>query len=138
MKEEFVINDVSDEEGAMTRRILIVDDEEALLIALKKLLNEKQVDIDTAETLEGATKLIGDTEYDIVIADIRLAGVLNQDGLEILQYVKKHSPDTRVVLMTGYGSPEIMEYAFSLGADFYFEKPVSIKVLKDAIRSLKP
>jgi DNA-binding NtrC family response regulator len=119
------------------KRILIIDDEQALLIALKKLLQDKRVQVDTAETMNEALSHINETSYEVIIADIRLSGILNQEGLEILRYVKEHKPGTRVMLMTGYGSQDIMEHAFDLGADYYFEKPVSIRVLKDALKSIE-
>ncbi len=119
------------------KRILIIDDEQALLIALKKLLQDNKVQVDTAETMDEAISHIKETSYEVIIADIRLSGILNQEGLEILRYVKAHKPGTRVMLMTGYGSPDVMEHAFDLGADYYFEKPVSIRVLKDALKSIE-
>ena len=119
------------------RRILIVDDEQALLIALKKLLQDSKVHVDTAETMKEALAHINESSYEVIIADIRLSGILNQEGLEILRYVKENKPGTRVMLMTGYGSPDVMEHAFDLGADYYFEKPVSIRVLKDALKSIE-
>jgi DNA-binding NtrC family response regulator len=125
------------DEMPKNKRILIVDDEQALLIALKKLLQDNKVQVDTAETMQEAMSHINESNYEVVIADIRLSGILNQEGLEILRYVKENKPGTRVMLMTGYGSQDIMEHAFDLGADYYFEKPVSIRVLKDALKNIE-
>ncbi len=119
------------------KRILIVDDEQALLIALKKLLQKNNIEIDIAETMNEAIAHINETDYEVVIADIRLTGILNREGLEILKYIKEHKPGTRVMLMTGYGSQEVMQRAYRLGADYYFEKPVSIRMLRDALKILE-
>ena len=120
----------------MKQRILFVDDEKSLLFASKKLLNRDQIEVDTAETKDEALAMIAENEYDVVITDIRLTGVFGKEGLDILRYIKKHKPQIKVILITGYGSPELGKKAIALGADFYFEKPVSNFVLKDAMKKL--
>jgi len=120
----------------MKQRILFVDDEKSLLFASKKLLSGYQIEVDTAETKDEALAMIDKNEYDVVIADIRLTGVFGKEGLDILRYIKEHKPQIKVILITGYGSPEIKKKAIALGADFYFEKPVSHFVLKDTMKRL--
>ncbi len=118
------------------KRLLVVDDEVAFLIALRKLLSEPGIEVDTAETMEDSMGLLENNEYDAVIADIRLTGVQRREGIQILDYVKKTHKATKVIMMTGFGSPDVMQEAYSLGADFYFEKPVSVSVLKGALHKL--
>jgi len=120
----------------MTKRVLIVDDEVAILLALKKLLQSPEVEIDTVVTLQGAKNLLQQQDYDVVITDLRLTGVLDEEGLEILRYIKEHHPHTKVILVTGYGNSELKKRAYAMGADYYFEKPVSTDVLKDALKKL--
>lgn len=120
----------------MKQRILFVDDKKALLFASQKLLSRNGVEVHTAETKEEALVLIDENEYDAVIADIRLTGVFGEEGIDILIYVKEHKPQTKVILITGYGGPETEKKAIALGADFYFEKPISHFVLKDALKKL--
>ena len=119
-----------------TKRLLVVDDEVAFLIALRKLLTEPGIEVDTAETMEDSMGLLDRNSYDAVIADIRLTGVQRKEGIQILDHVKKTHKDTKVIMMTGFGSPDVMQEAYSLGADFYFEKPVSVSVLKGALQKL--
>lgn len=120
----------------MHRNILVIDDEAAFLLALKKLLSSDTVHILTAETLESSLQLLQSQSWDAVIADIRLTGVDRQEGLSILKEIKDHSPEVRVIMMTGFGNPDVMQSAYDLGADYYFEKPVSINVLKGALREM--
>ncbi|KKL81639.1 hypothetical protein LCGC14_1992750 [marine sediment metagenome] len=119
-----------------TKRLLVVDDEVAFLIALRKLLTEPGIEVDTAETMEDSMGLLESNTYDAVIADIRLTGVQRREGIQILDHVKKTHKATKVIMMTGFGNPEVMQEAYSLGADFYFEKPVSVSVLKGALQKL--
>jgi len=118
-------------------RILVVDDEQAFLFGLKRLLNEPEMSVDTVETFEDAIDFLNKQTYDVVIADVRLTGVLQQEGLEILKIVKKNKPHTKVIIVTGYGTPEVMQKAYEFGVDYYFEKPISTDILFDILKKMK-
>lgn len=120
----------------MKQRILIVDDEKAILLAHKKLLKSSTVDVDTAESIDETQDLLKRNIYNAVIVDLRLTGIEGEEGLEIIKSVKQFYPQTHVILVTGYGSAAVMEKAYALGAAFYFEKPVSSEILKIALKSL--
>ena len=117
-----------------TKRILIVDDEPGFLLALRKILLGPGLDIDTAGTLEEAMALLRTHTYQVVIADIRLTMILQEEGIEILQYVKKERPASKVIMISGYGNDAAMEKIRTLGADLFFEKPVSSDILKNTLR----
>ncbi len=113
------------------KRILVVDDEDAILFSYRKLLQGAAVMVDDCTTLEEAIALIKDTAYSAVITDLRLSHSEGNEGLEILAYVKKHKPALPVIILTGYGNDEIKDQAMSLGACAYFDKPVQIaKIIK--------
>jgi len=120
----------------MKQRILIVDDEKAILVAFKKLLQSSHMVVDTAETIGEAENLLEENIYNAAIIDLRLTGVNGEEGLEIIKHIKEFYPQTNVILVTGYGSSAVMERAQALGSAFYFEKPVSIEILKNALKSL--
>lgn len=120
----------------MADRILLVDDEEPILLSFTKLLTRASYEVDTAERIEDAEALLETRTYRVVVTDLRLTGVLGQEGLEILRYVREKNPETGVILVTGHGNPEIMNRAYQLGAACYFEKPVEPKQLIDAVREL--
>lgn len=119
----------------MPKHLLIVDDETTILIAFKKLLQSPGVEVDTAETFEEVEAFLNKHPYDAVIADLRLSGIAGEEGLDIIRYVKERHPDTQVILMTAYGNQDIMKKAYALGAAYYFEKPVSTNIIRDALRS---
>lgn len=113
-----------------------MDDEPAFLYPMKKMIQMDDVNVDTADTVEKALDLLTGSSYDAVIADVRLGGTLNAEGLTILEFIKARNTDTKVLIMTGYGGPDIMQRSYNGGADYYFEKPVSIKVLSHALSAL--
>ncbi len=121
--------------GASPKNILVVDDERAFLHAVKKLFNTDNFSVETAETLEEAITLINGRNFHIVITDIRLTDVMSREGLEILKYLRDHRPETRVIILTGYGNAEIMEKAYEMGASLYLEKPVSANILRNIIKN---
>jgi DNA-binding NtrC family response regulator len=119
-------------------RILLVDDDEETLTIFTALIRRLQCHVDAVASIEAAERLLDAGRYDVVITDLRLTGVLGEEGLEILQYVKEKSPKTQVILITGFGNPQLMTRAYRLGAACYFEKPVDPARLIGAIQQLKP
>lgn len=120
----------------MDKKVLLVDDEVDMLHAFQKILRSDSVTIDTSETIENALFLLSHDDYDVVITDLRLNNTIREEGLEILRYAKELNPEIKVILITGYGSPDIMDKAYSYGTEFYFEKPVSGSTLKEALAAL--
>ena len=120
----------------MSKRILIVDDEPAFLLGINKVMEPIGAILDLTDTREEAEKLLNHQTYDVVITDLRLSGVLSEDGLDIIRYAKAKNPATHCVLITGYGSPDIQEKALAQGAAYYFEKPVPPEKLMEAVKAL--
>ena len=118
------------------KRILIVDDEPTILLALSHVLKTEGVEIITSSKMERAEEAVERYFFDLVIADIKMSGVLGKEGLELLTYLRNKSPETRVIIMTGYGSPEIKEEAYVMGAYYYYDKPVDITHLLGMIKKL--
>ena len=116
--------------------MLLVDDEPAILMAFKKLLQSHEMCVDTAESIEYAKELLDRRAYDAVIADLRLSGFAGEEGLEVIRYVKERHSETDIILITAYGNQDVMKKAYSMGTAFYFEKPVSANIIKNALKSL--
>jgi CheY-like chemotaxis protein len=115
------------------KRVLIVDDEAAILFGFKKIIQRGGVEVDTAETVEEALNLLQTKDYQFVITDLKLSGSSADSGFDVIRYAKGKRSETEVILITGYGTPEIMEKALALGAAHYYEKPVSATLLRDAL-----
>ena len=116
------------------KRILLVDDEITVLFAYKKVLQRIGLAVDTADTEKDALSLLDRHTYDIAILDLRLGGGNCQEGLDLISTVKAKSSKTKVMLITAYGDQEIQEKACRLGADFYFEKPISTRLIQESLR----
>lgn len=118
------------------RRILVVDDDESILKMLYNFLRLQGYEVIKSTEITQAEFAIKNADVDLVVADIRLTGVLGKEGLELLSYVQEKSPRTKVIIMTAYGTPEIVEEAYSKGAYHYFDKPFDLQLLKDKLEEL--
>jgi len=116
------------------RRILLVDDETSILFAFSQFLKTQDVEIDTAETAEQANALIEKNEYAAAVVDLRLTGAVTMEGFLIIQTLKRRCPHCKVMVVTAYGGAEIRSDVERMGADFYFEKPVSPKVIRETLK----
>ncbi len=110
----------------MTKRILIVDDEESLAYFLSEHLSAAELgfEVDIAHSASQAAIKIKQQAPDLIITDLRMPGV---DGLQLLTWVRAVFPDTRVVLMTAYGSDEVETEARRLQVYRYITKPFQIQ-----------
>jgi PAS domain S-box-containing protein len=104
-------------------RVLLVDDDPALLEALPQALRLRMdgVSIDTSETALGALERIRTTDYDAIVSDIKLPGM---DGLVLLTEIKRLRPGTPTLLITGHGERDLAVQALRGGAYDFVQKPI--------------
>lgn len=117
-------------------RLLVVDDEAAIRFALTEYFRESGWMVDAAAEKEEAEALLACTQYEVVIADLRLTGIYGVEGLDIIQCSRHLRPETRVVLLTGNGTPEIEAEARRRGADAFLAKPLPLPQLEAVVDSL--
>jgi len=114
--------------------ILAVDDDEKMLEMLHKVLGEHSCRVSVRTSAVTALKLLDEDPADVVLCDIRMPGM---DGMALLERIKKHAPDTIVILMTAFGSIDSAVEAMKRGATDYVTKPFKIEqvlvVLEKAI-----
>jgi DNA-binding NtrC family response regulator len=115
----------------MNTRILIVDDEPAILNALTGILEDEGYDVLAAKSGPEALKLIKAEPPDLVFLDIWMP---EMDGIETLRRALEFVPHLQVVMMSGHGSIESAVKAIKLGAYDYIEKPLSLEKVTLLIR----
>jgi len=101
-------------------RILVIDDEPSVTDALRLVLTELGHHVDSAKTGGEAKELLKGSPYDLVFTDLRLP---DASGIDLLTLIKRDTPDTEVIVMTGHGSLDITIEAIKGGAFYYIEKP---------------
>jgi PAS domain S-box-containing protein len=107
----------------MSTRILLVDDDKALLDALPEALQLRMngIEIDTSETAIEALERIRDTDYDAIVSDIKMPGM---DGLALLGEIRSLRPKTPTLLITGHGEHDLAVQALRGGAYDFVQKPI--------------
>lgn len=119
-----------------TPTLLIIDDEPVVRFAIQKYFAGRGYRVDAAEELEEAEALIACCRYDVVISDLRLGSARSNEGLEVLSFVRERCPETRLVLLTAFGSDEVRKAAFALHADAVLHKPIPLEDLEALVARL--
>jgi len=120
----------------MTQRLLLVDDEEPILFAMSAYFTSWAYGIDCASELEEAQALVAHVSYACVISDLRLSGTQGAEGLELVSFVRRMCVDTRVLVLTAYGSDSLERTARARGADAVLQKPIRLRELDAIVKSL--
>lgn len=106
----------------MSFKILIVDDEQNIRTSLSSLLRDEGYYPSCCENGEQALQLIAQQYFDLIFLDIKLPGI---DGLQVLEKLKKISPGTTVIMISGHSDLSIAVKATKLGAYNFLEKPLN-------------
>lgn len=118
--------------------MLVVDDEKSITFAIKNYFVRHGYGVDCAQELEEAEALMTHLSYDVVIADLRLTGIHGSEGLEIVRTVRERHPNTKVILLTAYSTPEIEAAANRYGVHSFLQKPKPLAELAQVVFSVVP
>jgi PAS domain S-box-containing protein len=107
----------------LSPRVLLVDDDAALLEALPAALRLRMdgIEIDTCDSALDALERIRETDYDAIVSDIKMPGM---DGLALLSEIRELRPRTPTLLITGHGEHDLAVQALRGGAYDFVQKPV--------------
>lgn len=114
-------------------RILVVDDDRAILKLIERVLRDESYAVDVAASGEEARVLALVNEYDGIILDLQLG---DRHGFEILQELRRNGRRTPVLLYSGQSDTETIVRGLDAGADDYVVKPVSNEELRARVRTL--
>ena len=115
----------------MISKILLADDETIFRRTFAKVLREEGMTVTTVDNGTDAIDAITKQSYAVVILDIQMPGA---DGIKVLREIMRTRPQTRVIMITAYGSIEMAVEAIKLGACDYVMKPVVFEDILAKIR----
>lgn len=113
--------------------ILIVDDEDALREVLSNELSKSGYQTMAAPDGEEALGMIKKNNFDLILLDIRMPKV---EGIEVLKYVHKNYPKTKVIMMTGFGDLKHAMEAKEHGAVDFITKPFDLTEVVNTINNV--
>ncbi|HSV49249.1 MAG TPA: response regulator [Candidatus Acidoferrales bacterium] len=113
-----------------TKRVLIIDDDKAIVNSFSKILKKSNYQTDVATTGREALWKLNDQQYDIALFDLKLP---DMDGTELLRRMKEETRGTVKIMITGFPSLESGLQSLEHGADAYLVKPVQPQELLTVI-----
>ena len=111
--------------------ILILDDEPIVSKRLKPSLEKKGYDVETFTESLAALMRVKEKKFDIVITDLKMEGI---DGMQFLTEVKKGSPDTEVIVITGFATMDTAKESFQKGVFDFLAKPFKLGEIAEVIK----
>ena len=115
------------------KRILLVDDERTVVFSLGRFLRLHGFEVDAAQRQAEAERLLDTHRYDVVLTDLRLTGTGGTEGLTIIEHARRVHPNALIVLLTAYGTEEVLDAARDLGVDTILSKPVLLDHLLEVV-----
>ncbi|MCI0336750.1 MAG: sigma-54 dependent transcriptional regulator [Acidobacteria bacterium] len=103
-------------------KILVIDDDANVLDLTKYYLGKQNYETMTAQSGEEGLNLLAENQFDVALTDLRLPDI---DGISLVSRFKESSPETEIIVITGYGSVANAVEATKAGAFFFVEKPVN-------------
>jgi DNA-binding NtrC family response regulator len=106
--------------------VLIVEDEQCIRDVLVELFDVEGSVVESAATLESATRALGSREYDLIVTDIRLGG-RRDGGLQLMAAAGVLSPNATVIALTAFPDEDNRHASLRLGAAHFLEKPIALE-----------
>jgi len=120
-----------------THRILVADDQSAILDALKMLLRAEGFQVDTVRSPQVALESVGLREYDVVLLDLNYARdtTSGQEGIELIESIRAIDSQLPIVVMSAWGTIELAVEAVRRGARDFIQKPWDDERLVTTVRN---
>ena len=113
-------------------KILLVDDEASIRMALKEILEYESHTVIESPDAQAALKAVGQETFDLIISDIKMP---KMDGLEFLSKVKEMGVESPVVMITGHGTIDTAVESIKKGAFDFIQKPLDLNRVLVTVRN---
>jgi len=111
-------------------KLLVVEDEKIALKNLVHVLKKDGYDVTGAQSGTAALVLIESQPFDVVLTDLKMEKV---DGMQVLKKCRERNPETEVIMITGYATPESAVEAMKAGAFYYIAKPFRLEEVRQMV-----
>jgi DNA-binding NtrC family response regulator len=111
-------------------RVMVLDDEPIVCERLRSMLEKMNLDVETFVEPGKALKRIVETPFQVLITDLKMK---EMDGIEMLKITQKVSPQTKVIMITGFATVEKAKQALQMGVFDFIAKPFKLSQLRDLV-----
>jgi RNA polymerase sigma factor (sigma-70 family) len=118
----------------MAKRVLVVDDEAAIVEGLTMLFELEELESAGAYDCDGAVLRLAEKHYPVVVTDLCLH--TREEGIRLIEQIREMSPHSRIVVMTGYATPETEAELAERGTSMVLHKPMHNDAIVGAVREL--
>ena len=118
------------------KNVLIVDYNQNLINVLRLALDNEKILLITTTCMDKAERMLRNVSFDLVVIGIRRKSTRENEGFDMLAHIKRISQETKVIIMTAYGSPESEKEAYDKGAFLYLNKPFDLRLLEEHLYKL--
>lgn len=112
------------------KKILVIDDEAIVRLSCERALASENCEVKTAESGNVGINMLEKESFNLILLDMKMPGM---DGLDVLKVVKERWAETKVIIVTGYGTDQTAAETLRLGADNFIEKPFTPDTLAAAV-----
>lgn len=116
----------------MSRKVLLVEDEESLRSSLEIILSNADFDVESCGDGKTALKLLQSGSYHAIILDDNIPFI---QGSDLLGLIRVNNPDVKILVMSGLFDKDSVERVKKMGADVVIEKPFDFETVVDYIKS---
>ncbi|MBI4843425.1 MAG: response regulator [Nitrospirae bacterium] len=113
------------------KKILVIDDEEIIRKSFQKILTPEGFEVKLASSGHEGISSLQKESFGVVLLDLKMP---DMDGMDVLKEIKENWPETKVIIVTGYSTPEAKEEALRLGASDHIDKPFIPDILTERVR----
>jgi len=115
----------------MAQRMLIIDDEEIVLESCRKIFSSEGYDVVITTSPHEGLKLASDSSFEVILVDWKMPGF---DGMDVIEELDRRTPDSAVVMISGYPTVGRAAEAMKRGAMDYVSKPFSPEEITEAVK----
>jgi DNA-binding NtrC family response regulator len=115
----------------MAEKMLVIDDEDIVLESCRRIFSTTGFQVTCTTSPPEGLRLIADSSFDVILCDWKMPGF---DGMDVLEELERRSPDSAVVMISGYPTPARQTEALKRGAMDYVAKPFTPGEIVEAVR----
>lgn len=122
------MNSTTQPKSKLAKKMLVVEDEGEICLALDLILSERKLELDYVNSLLAADEYLQKNKPAVIILDNKLPDGF---GVDFISYIKKRYRRIKIIMISGFGAAR--DVALANGADFFIEKPFSMEKLNEAM-----